>query len=167
MRIAWRTGGLALACGATLLAVCAPAQATITFSPTAQTAPTGSRPLFVAVGDFDRDGLPDLATADNDSHRVSVLRNDGDGTFRTLATPATGSDPQSVAVADFDRDGLPDLATADVNSDRVTVLRNDGNGTFSTLATPATGSGPTRWRSRTSTATACPTSQPPTSSPTA
>ena len=67
----------------------------------------------MAVADFDRDGLPDLATADFGADRVTVLRNDGDGTFSTLATPATGSRPLSVAVADFDRDGLPDLATAD------------------------------------------------------
>ena len=101
----------------------------------------------MAVGDFDRDGLPDLATADAGSNRVTVLRNNGDGTFSTLATPATGNNPLSVAVADFDRDGLPDLATADADSNRVTVLRNDGDGTFSTLATPATGSYPSRWRS--------------------
>ena len=93
---------------------------------------------------------------------MTVLRNNGDGTFSTLATPATGSEPFSVAVADFDRDGLPDLATADRDSNRVTVLRNNGDGTFSTLATPATGQRPSRSRSRTSTATACPTSPPPT-----
>ena len=98
---------------------------------------------------------------------MSVLRNNGNGTFSTLATPATGNHPRSVAVGDFDRDGLPDLATADTNSNRVTVLRNNGDGTFSTLATLATGTGPTRWRSVTSTATACPTSPPPTLAPTA
>jgi hypothetical protein len=110
---------------------------------TLATPATGQQPISVAVADFDRDGLPDLATADFNANRVTVLRNNGNGTFSTLATPATGAGPVCVAVADFDRDGLPDLATADLFSDRVTVLRNNGDGTFSTLATPATGSGPT------------------------
>ena len=39
----------------------------------------GSFPASVAVGDFDRDGDPDLATANAQSNDVSVLLGDGAG----------------------------------------------------------------------------------------
>jgi hypothetical protein len=34
---------------------------------------TGTTPNFVAVGDFNGDGIPDLATANNVSNTVTVL----------------------------------------------------------------------------------------------
>ena len=120
--------------------ICDPAAA-ITFSSTAQTAPTGAGPAAIAVADFDRDGLRDIATADAGADRVTVLRNAG-GAFTTQTTAATGSDPRALAVGDFNRDGLPDLVTADAGSDRVTVLRNTGSGRFTTWSTPGTGDSP-------------------------
>ena len=38
--------------------------------------------VFVAVGDFNGDGKPDLAVANQDSNSVSVLLGNGDGDFR-------------------------------------------------------------------------------------
>jgi hypothetical protein len=35
----------------------------------------GPNPVFLVVGDFNGDGLPDLATASSTSNRVSVLIN--------------------------------------------------------------------------------------------
>src|SRR5438034_215867 len=43
---------------------------------------TGASPISVAVGDFNRDGKPDLAVANNGSGNVSVLLGNGDGTFQ-------------------------------------------------------------------------------------
>ena len=98
---------------------------------------------------------------------MTVLLGDGTGAFTPQAThPQTGDVPSSVAVGDFNRDGNPDLATADEGDDQVTVLLGDGTGAFPQDTHPQTGNAPSRWRSRTSTATGFPTSPPPTSATT-
>jgi hypothetical protein len=85
----------------------------------------GTSPASVAVGDFNGDGNPDLAIADQPGN-VTVLSGNGSGGF----TPATGSPfatgdtPASVVVADFGGDGKPDLAIANLASNSVTVLVN-------------------------------------------
>jgi hypothetical protein len=94
--------------------------------------PAGTFPVSVAVGDFDGDGHPDLAVANYAyAGTVSVLRNKGNGTFRTPVSYAAGHYPTSVAVGDFNGDGHPDLAVADGDYDgTVSILRNNGDGTF-------------------------------------
>src|SRR5260370_37769761 len=42
----------------------------------------GVNPYSVAVGDFNGDGLKDLAVANNSSNDVSVLLGNGDGNFQ-------------------------------------------------------------------------------------
>jgi len=86
--------------------------------------PAGTNPASVAVGDFNGDGKPDLATANFGSGNVSILLRDGTGDFTAAATsPETaGTNPQSVAVGDFNGDGKPDLATANSGSGNVTIL---------------------------------------------
>jgi hypothetical protein len=55
----------------------------------------GSYPLSVAVGDFNGDGVPDLAVANASSNNVSVLLGNGDGTFQAARNFGVGSDPVS------------------------------------------------------------------------
>jgi hypothetical protein len=78
----------------------------------------------VAVGDFNGDGVPDLAVADVSGAGVSVLLGQGDGTFRPKLGYGVGSSPVSVAVGDFNGDGFPDLVTANSGSNNVSVLLN-------------------------------------------
>jgi hypothetical protein len=79
----------------------------------------------VAVGDFNGDGDPDLAVANNDdSGTVSVLTGGAGGGFGAQTTFATGSHPESVAVGDFNADGDPDLAVANRDSGNVSVRLN-------------------------------------------
>jgi uncharacterized protein (TIGR03437 family) len=107
--------------------------------------PAGQMPMFVAVGDFNGDGRPDLAIANHDGH-VTVLLGNGSGGFTAAAgSPfAAGAWPASIAVADFNADGNLDLAIANANSNNVTVLLGNGSGGFT--AAPGSpfpaGSGP-------------------------
>jgi hypothetical protein len=88
----------------------------------------GISPHSVAVGDFNGDGKPDLAVAnDTPFGTVSVLLGEGDGRFRQQRTYAAGKGSDSVAVGDFNGDGKPDLVVAD-NGGGVSVLLNDGAG---------------------------------------
>jgi len=101
-------------------------------------------PISIAVGDFNRDGISDLAIANWGANNVTILLGNGDGTFRgTAASPSTGWYPRSIATGDFNGDGIPDLAVANNGSNTVTVLLGNGDGTFRTsAANPATGSNP-------------------------
>src|SRR5439155_484341 len=115
---------------------------------TFQAAPTyaaGTNPLAVTEGDFNRDGVPDLAVADSGFSTVSVLLGNGDGTFQAPLTISV-SRAHAVAVGDFNRDGVPDLAVANRNSgdigrDTVSVLLGNGDGTFQAPAFFAVGGG--------------------------
>jgi hypothetical protein len=82
----------------------------------------------VAVGDFNGDGIPDLAVANGSA--VSVLLGNGDGTFQAQVSYAAGIGPIFVAAGDFNGDGKLDLAVA--TSGGVRVLLGNGDGTFQT-----------------------------------
>src|SRR5262245_29299306 len=89
-----------------------------TFAPATPYA-AGDAPRSVAVGDFNGDGLPDLAVANQFSDTVSVLLGDGKGTFAGAVNYAAGNGPISVAVGDFNGDGKQDLATANHRSTNI------------------------------------------------
>src|SRR5262249_46350130 len=73
----------------------------------------------VAVGDFNGDGLPDVAlnTAGSPANpAVEVLLGNGDGSFQpNHLILSVGQIPLSVAVGDFDGNGALDLVTANSN----------------------------------------------------
>ena len=106
--------------------------------------PAGVFPNSVAVGDFNRDGNPDLAVA-NDSARfgsVSVLLGNGDGTFAAPVAYATAVQTAAVVAQDFNHDGKLDLAATAVQGNVVSVLLGNGNGTFQTHQDFAAGEQP-------------------------
>src|SRR5437870_1506412 len=61
----------------------------------------GATPQSVAVADFNGDGKPDVAIANNGSHSVSVLLNAGNGAFQPLATYTVNNNPVQVISADL------------------------------------------------------------------
>ena len=92
----------------------------------------GGNPISVAVGDFNGDGILDLAVANSGSNTISVLLGNGDGTFQTAMNFGVGMNPFSVAVGDFNGDGILDVAVANNSSSTVSVLLGNGDGTFQT-----------------------------------
>ncbi|MCZ0983293.1 FG-GAP-like repeat-containing protein [Streptomyces diastatochromogenes] len=98
-------------------------------------------PTDVAVGDFDEDGKPDLATSDTNTNNVSVALGDGDGTFGTATQLglAVGTGPQGIAAADLDGDGHQDLVTANTANGTLSVLAGDGAGGFGTASSVPAG----------------------------
>ncbi len=105
----------------------------------------GELPWSVAVGDLDGDLDLDLAVANGDSGDVSVLINNGSGTFAPQVTYAAGSTPRSVAMGDLDGDLDLDLAVANGFDNDVSVLLNNGDGTFAPQVTYGAGVAPGRW----------------------
>ncbi len=113
-----------------LAALNTPAYAQALFGPKADYA-TGNESTSVFTADLDGDGDNDLTVANGHfrSTTVSVLMNNGDGTFAAKVTYGTGSNPKSIFSADLDEDGDNDLAVA-TKSNTVSVLLNNGDGTF-------------------------------------
>lgn len=99
---------------------------------------TGNSVHDLTVGDLNRDGRPDIVTANDYGETTSVLLNHGDGTFGPATTYPAGPWPTSVKIGDLSGDGWPDLVVANSavgsssshGSSYVSVHRNRGDGTF-------------------------------------
>jgi hypothetical protein len=114
----------------------------------------GVEPASVAVGDFNGDGIPDLAIANFNDCNVAILLGNGDGTFTAAAKPTVECYPTAVTVADFNGDGKEDLAVvvgvpstsagqSGLTPGSVAILLGNGDGTFTPVsATSATGIAP-------------------------
>jgi hypothetical protein len=89
----------------------------------------------VAVGDFNGDSKLDLAVANFGANTVSILLNNGNGTFQSHVDYPAGSGPTSIATGDFDGDGILDLAILNSKANTISILLGNGNGTF-TAGTP-------------------------------
>jgi uncharacterized protein (TIGR03437 family) len=96
----------------------------------------GISPIFVAVGDFNRDGKLDIVTANSGDNTATELLGDGSGGF--VAAPGSpfvvGMNPASVAVGDFNGDGKLDIVTANSGDNTATELLGDGSGGFAAAA---------------------------------
>ena len=88
----------------------------------------------IAVADFNKDGIADIAVSDWRASTVTVYFGSGNGSFdHTWSFPlrVRGTAPQ-ITTADFNDDGIPDLVVVYGNDDDPTfdVMLGNGNGTF-------------------------------------
>lgn len=105
--------------------------------------PVGRAPQAIATGDFNGDGLWDLATVNGTSDDISVLLGNGNGTFRSAVSFGVGKIPLALVAEDMDQDGVLDLVLALSGSDQVVVFKGDGNGLFRKLTSQGAGKGTT------------------------
>jgi hypothetical protein len=96
----------------------------------------GSAPGAVAAADFTGGGVDDLVITNQSdaAGTVSVLLNQGDGTFPPHSTYPVGLDTSPsafhLATGDFRGIGVQDLVTANQTDGTVTVFLGNGDGTF-------------------------------------
>ena len=99
------------------------------------TVSVGRGPFDMTTGDFNRDGIPDLAVANADSHSLSILIGRGDGHFtRADLSIGTHRGPRGLTTSDLNGDGRLDLVMSAYDSASLAVLFGDGAGAFPTRA---------------------------------
>lgn len=108
-----------------------------TFAPPSTIA-AGVYPTSVLLADLNGDTSPDLVATNERvtmpfmDDFVSVMFNNGDGTFQDRVSKKVGVCPQKSVAVDLDGNGSLDLAVVNLEGHNVSVMLNDGSGTFST-----------------------------------
>jgi hypothetical protein len=92
--------------------------------------PVGDYPLSVFCADLNGDGHFDLAVPNALSDSISILMNNGDGTFLPAVNYPAGDEPNDVFCADLDGDSNLDLAVTNGFDSTISIFKNWGNGTF-------------------------------------
>jgi flagellin len=108
---------------------------------------TGLAPGQIAYGDFNGNGLLDLAIAKGGGDSIAVILNNGDGTFSAPTFFATDDLPSAIMAVDINNDGVLDLVTRDYGADglgeTLSILFGNGDGTFADAITVPTAPGQT------------------------
>jgi len=98
---------------------------------------TGERPITSVIGDFNNNGLNDIAVAAAGSDNVAVHINQGNAQFSAPIFYAVGSSPISLKARDFNNNGYLDIAVTIAGDDQIDILLNDGTGVFDPITSIA------------------------------
>lgn len=92
-----------------------------TFPASATSVSVGSNARSPRVGDWNADGIPDVAFVNNNATKtLSILTGKGNGAFNTALTWVMGTNPYAMALGDWNEDGGYDLAIANRGANTVT-----------------------------------------------
>jgi hypothetical protein len=92
---------------------------------------TPSTPIGIGIGDFDRNGWLDIATANHGNGTVSIFTNKG--IFNAISTNnfnprfglITGLNPITIDVADIDGDSKSDIVVGNYGSNSISIFKNN------------------------------------------
>ncbi|MGC1871572.1 MAG: FG-GAP-like repeat-containing protein [Acidobacteriaceae bacterium] len=101
---------------------------------------TGGTPTGIAVGDFNNDGIADIAVSY--STGVTVLLGSENGTFSSGGGVGVGTNLSAITVGYFNGSKDADLAVTDQTGAKVYILTGNGSGSFSETASYTTGTTP-------------------------
>lgn len=94
--------------------------------------------ISTAVGDFNRDGIPDVVLGKESSSTdlgVSLFLANADGSYRQGISVGDTSEMWYAAVGDYNGDGKLDIFASDGQSEALKVFPGAGDGTFGTPLT--------------------------------
>lgn len=100
--------------------------------------------IAAEVADFDRDGFPDIATAEFDSDEVHIDLGSAAGFLAGPTISALPAGPVDLVADDLDRDGDLDLAGVAIGGGAIFWLENGSAGWVPRTLAPVAGSAPIR-----------------------
>jgi parallel beta-helix repeat protein len=107
---------------------------------------TGTNPFTKKTTDINGDGYADIIVSNfngGGAGTVSVLRNNGNGTFAAKVDYSIGTAARGLAISDVNNDGKPDVVVTNESANTMSVLLNIGSGAFAgSVTTYATGTTP-------------------------
>jgi uncharacterized protein (TIGR03437 family) len=112
-------------------------------NPSTMTIPSGatspSNATSVTTGDFNGDGIPDIAAVNDNFSFATIFLGRGDGTFQVGRQYSVATNPVFIVSADVNQDGKLDLVIANngqvapsTDNGNVALLLGNGDGTFQT-----------------------------------
>jgi len=91
---------------------------------------TSQLSLAILAGDWNGDGITDLAATEYLAGTVAIFLGNGNGTFRGAVHAAAGTEPYDLSSGDYNGDGRLDLAVSNSSNDGIRVLLGSNSGFF-------------------------------------
>jgi hypothetical protein len=116
-------------CAAAIMVASGSTASDVTFAP-ADNYAVGILPSHMTAGDFNADGLIDLACDNVASANFSILLGGPGGTFQSVTNYAFAPFPRGLAAEDFNGDGRSDLAVTSISPGRLWIFLGNADGTL-------------------------------------